>query len=70
MMIPETYQQWYHCITVECGIPMTREYVTRRLQVLRDTASEETARFQRLYGKAHWRFVVDCFERAGREVAT
>jgi len=56
--IPETYEQWRHCITVECGIPLTAEFVARRLSVWRDESCEETERFRRLYGDAHWRSVM------------
>ncbi len=64
---PETYEQWLHCITVECGIPLTRTFISQRLGVWRDEQLEETLRFRRLYGDAHWRAVVEWFERAERE---
>lgn len=41
---PETYEQWRHCITVECGIPLTPEFVARRLSVWLDESCEETER--------------------------
>ncbi len=63
--IPETYEQWHHCITVECGIPLTPEFVAQRLKVWKDENLEETARFRRLYGDAHWRQVIGWFERSG-----
>jgi hypothetical protein len=62
--IPATYEHWHHCITVECGIPLTSEFVAHRLEVWRDEKAEETARFRRLYGDAHWRSVIGWFERA------
>lgn len=67
---PQTYEQWHHCITVECSIPLTTEFVTRRLAVWRDEKSAETARFRRLYGDAHWQAVVAWFERAELELGT
>lgn len=33
-MIPKTYQQWYRCITEECGIPLTQAFIASRLAVL------------------------------------
>jgi len=67
---PENYAQWQHCITVECGIPLTAEYVAARLTVWRNPQSEETRRFRRLYGDAYWQQVLQWFEQAEQEFAT
>jgi len=67
-MIPQSYEQWQHCITVQCGIALTPDYVGARLRVWQDENAEETRRFRRLYGDAHWRSVCAWFARAGREV--
>ena len=67
-VIPETYEHWHHCITVECGIPLTPEFVAERLGVWRNETKEETERFRRLYGDAHWRAVIAWFERAESEL--
>ena len=66
---PENYEQWRHCITVECGIPLTAEFVARRLAVWRDSDAEETKRFVKCYGDAYLGAVVGWFEQAEREVA-
>ncbi|MFC4297246.1 hypothetical protein ACFO0J_04230 [Castellaniella hirudinis] len=70
-MIPQSYEQWRHCITVECGIALTPQYVEQRLSVWRNEALEETEtqRFRRRYGDPHWRAVRKWFERASRELA-
>lgn len=68
-MIPQTYEQWWHCITVDCGIEMTPEYLSRRLAILSDRDSQETRRFRDLYGDHHWKTVTGWFERAARELA-
>ena len=44
-MIPKTYQQWYRCITEECGIPLTQAFIASRLAVLQDPGHQETRRF-------------------------
>jgi hypothetical protein len=67
-MIPETYEQWRQCITIECGIPLTTLFVTQRLAIWRDLRSEETQRFRRLYGDVHWRAITHWFEQAAREL--
>ena len=65
---PQNYQQWQHCITEECRIPLTLEFVTQRLAVWRDAESQETRRFRELYGDAYWRAVIGWFEQAEREL--
>ena len=66
---PTTYDQWHHCITVECGIQLTPEFVAQRLEVWRDEQADETARFRDLYGDAHWRAVISWFEQAEAELS-
>lgn len=68
-MIPRTYAQWQHCISVECGMDLSTDFIAQRLAVWRDAQSQESVRFRRLYGDAHWKAVLDWFERAERETA-
>lgn len=63
-MIPRTFDQWHHCITVECGIALTEKYVADRLAVWRDPECEETRRFRQLYGDSHWQRVCMWFQQA------
>lgn len=63
-MIPGTFSEWKHCIEVECRLDLTKDYVTRRLAILRQADAEETLRFRKLYGDTHWRNVVSWFEQA------
>jgi hypothetical protein len=67
-MIPQTYEQWHHCITVECGITLTPDFVSQRLTVWRNEQSEETRRFRRCYGDEHWSTVCGWFERTANEL--
>ena len=62
--IPTNYAEWHECITVHCGIPLTPDYITRRLIALRQSESEETIRFRRLYGDQHWQNVMHWFLQA------
>lgn len=69
MVLPENYEQWVHCITVDCDIALTPAFVAQRLATLRDAPqSQETSRFRRSYGDRHWQKVIDWFERAEREL--
>lgn len=67
--IPQTYAQWRHCIEVECGIPLTAAFIRDRLDALGDEEAEESQRFRRLYGDAHWHRVLDWFARSAQEAA-
>lgn len=66
-MIPRTYAQWRHCITVECGIPLSADLIAQRLQVWRNPQLEETQRFRRLYGDVHWQAVQAWFVQAAQD---
>ena len=65
---PENYEQWHHCITVECGIPLTPEFIAERLAIWRNEQLEETRRFRSLYGEDYLEAVIGWFEQAEREV--
>lgn len=67
-MIPKTYQQWYRCITEECGIPLTQAFIASRLAVLESQDHQETRRFVSLYGQHHLNSVVQWFKSWGRIV--
>ncbi|MEM7136035.1 MAG: hypothetical protein AAF500_05615 [Myxococcota bacterium] len=65
----ENYEQWKHCITVECHIPLTPEYVASRIAALRDERDPTTARFVALYGDSYRLRTVGWFEQARAELA-
>jgi hypothetical protein len=67
--IPQSYGAWRHCIEVECGIPLTGDYIAGRLSVLREPSAEETQRFVQRYGRLHWQRVVAWFETAAEQMA-
>jgi hypothetical protein len=69
-VIPQNYEQWRHCITVECGIPLTRAYAEERLAVWSNPAADETRRFEQLYGPAHLARVRQWFAHALEQVRT
>ncbi|MCQ4261542.1 hypothetical protein CXK91_02455 [Stutzerimonas stutzeri] len=62
--IPDSYVAWRHCITVECGIPLTTEFVQRRLAVLTNPKEYETQRFAEVYGPGHLQAVLAWYQRA------
>ncbi|MEL6367934.1 MAG: hypothetical protein AAFR91_01310 [Pseudomonadota bacterium] len=68
VIIPSNYEAWRHCITVECVIPLTADFVATRLKVWNVVNVQVTARFRALYGDTRWRAVIGWFERASREL--
>lgn len=64
---PQNYAEWRHCITVECGIPLTSAFVAERLSIWRDENAEETRRFRKLYGDDYLKAVIGWFEQAEQE---
>lgn len=65
--IPSDYQQWRECITVRCGIALTKGYVGARLHELRDPSHPKTREFVGKYGEGHLRQVIRWFETAYEE---
>ncbi|ODU40828.1 hypothetical protein [uncultured Aquimonas sp.] len=46
-MIPNSDEEWRHCIQVICRVPLTAPYVRERLQALADPMQHGTAQFLR-----------------------
>lgn len=44
-VIPRTYEEWKHCITVLCGIELTPAYVFERIEALSNLDEFSTQRF-------------------------
>ena len=64
----KTYEDWKHCITVLCRIPLTSAYVRDRLAALRDPSEHGTQKFVASWGEAHRERVIGWFEQAEREL--
>ena len=64
----KTYDDWKHCITVLCRIPLTLAFVEQRLAALRDPADNGTQKFIAAWGEAHLARVVGWFEQSEREL--
>ena len=63
-----TYDDWKHCITVLCRIPLTTAYVEQRLAELQDPTDQRTQKFVATWGEAHLARIVGWFEQAEREL--
>lgn len=61
-MIPQTFEQWKHCIVNDCGIALTKDFATRRLSVYEDKQNQETKKFIQLYGEQHRENIIHWFK--------
>ncbi|MEO1269090.1 MAG: hypothetical protein AAFX99_13395 [Myxococcota bacterium] len=64
----ENYENWKHCITVQCKIKLTPEYVAKRIAALSNERDPMTARFIKLYGDEHRKRTMGWFEQARTEL--
>lgn len=58
-MIPQTFEQWKNCITNDCKITLTKEFVQSRLHVYLDDKNSETQKFVSLYGEQHLQNIIN-----------
>ncbi len=63
----KSYEDWKHCITQLCGIPLTGRYIEERLIALRDPADIMTQKFVEMWGEQHRLRVIGWFEQAQQE---
>ena len=64
----ESYEEWKHCITVKCRIPLTTDFVAKRIAALSNERDPTTARFVALYGDAYRLRTIRWFEQARSEL--
>lgn len=63
-VVPQTYEEWEHCITVKCGIPLTAEFVAKRIVALEDDSDYSTRKFIEHWGEAHHTRTLEWFRQA------
>ncbi|MEM1053131.1 MAG: hypothetical protein AAGI28_13660 [Pseudomonadota bacterium] len=69
-VIPANYDEWEHCITVSCGIPLTTSFVARRIEALNNLRDHHTSKFVDTWGEAHRLQTIAWFEEAQRRLAS
>ncbi|MEL7231715.1 MAG: hypothetical protein AAGJ85_04315 [Pseudomonadota bacterium] len=67
--VPESYEDWKHCITVKCDIPLTAQYIDGRIAALTDDGDFNTQKFIERWGAKHHARTVEWFKRAKEELA-
>lgn len=63
-IIPKTYEQWQHCIVVECGLELSAQYISQRITALKNDKDQSTKQFLKLYGKEYLEQVIAWFTQA------
>ncbi len=66
-IIPKTYEDWKHCITVECGLELTPEYISKRISSLNDGKDHYTQQFVKIYGQQYLDQVIAWFTQAQKQ---
>lgn len=63
----ENYEDWKHCITVACNIPLTADYIEHRIKSLNNPSDHHTRKFIDTWGETHLVQIISWFERAAAE---
>ncbi|MEO1257246.1 MAG: hypothetical protein AAFZ15_00555 [Bacteroidota bacterium] len=63
-MIPQSFDEWKKCITVDCGIKLTSDFTKKRVAILSNLSHPDTKQFVKLYGEQHRNNVVHWLKRA------
>ncbi|MEM6411148.1 MAG: hypothetical protein AAF683_06400 [Pseudomonadota bacterium] len=66
---PKTFEEWEHCITVKCGIPLTEQFVSDRIKALEDSTDTTTQKFRNFWGNAHYVQTLEWFRQAALRVS-
>lgn len=67
-IVPTTSEEWKHCITVSCRIPLTPEFVEQRIAALSNMQDHHTQRFVTRWGEAHRERTLGWFRQAADEL--
>ncbi|MEM6412562.1 MAG: hypothetical protein AAF683_13620 [Pseudomonadota bacterium] len=62
--MPQSYEEWEHCITVKCGLSLTPEFVGKRIKALEDRADLSTQKFIAFWGEGHYAKTLEWFRQA------
>lgn len=63
-IIPKSYEEWHHCITVICRQELTPMYIESRIRALNSPNDHMTQKFIELYGDQQRLLTLKWFEQA------
>ena len=67
-IMPDNYEAWRHCITVECGLVLTPDFIEERISALQNKKDYSTKKFVQLYGQQHLQNVLGWFMQAQKSL--
>ena len=67
-IIPGSYEEWRHCITVICGEELSLSYIETRINALNSSKDYMTKKFVDLYGEQQRLKTLEWFEQAKRQL--
>ena len=67
-IVPETYEEWKHCITETCGIALTPQFIEERIAALGNMKDLHTQRFIEYWGEAQRQQTLAWFRQAASEL--
>ncbi len=67
LVIPQTYEEWHHCITVICQQKLTLPYIEARIKSLNSPNDSMTQKFIELYGDQQRLKTLQWFKQAMNE---
>ena len=65
--IPTNYEEWRHCIIVECELELTPDYIEKRIVALNSDKEHYTQQFVKLYGREYLQQVLSWFVQAQQQ---
>ncbi|MEM1196334.1 MAG: hypothetical protein AAGH57_09545 [Pseudomonadota bacterium] len=68
-IVPNSYEEWEHCITVKCGVELTADYVAKRIAALQDGNDHYTRKYTELWGDAQRQQTLEWFREAQKRLA-
>jgi len=63
-IIPQNFDEWRHCIVVDCGLELSQSFIEQRISSLQDMSEHYTQQFVHKYGPEHHQRVLGWFEQA------
>ena len=69
MHVFSDFSEWRKAITLRCGLTLSREYCTERIDALRDDTVPTTRNFIKDYGENYRALVISWFEQAHNEAS-
>lgn len=64
MQLLSNYSEWRNCIEHNCGIPLTKQFVEQRFNMLEDKTDKSTIEFINKYGENYYALIISFFKKA------